>query len=286
MQKEVISSNAIPGMTQSGGSDSSSFSDNAENEELDEWPAENEEPEKPDKWAADLVNAVSLDTSSRLVTKPRSHSIESDTSSDEGHEGRFWRTSPNSEEEGSWDGSVDQESESNEDEDSVTLSQTNSPSKEIFGLSIMHENRIKKNEKYLNQSPLLNDLGPVSNLQENTEIKALNTRVVPRMPVRVSFANINNMNLDLDSKNGIPRLSENDDDEKDFYVSSFKPLAKMGRSRSYSALSSSLTENQTNEENKSGKNTLFTQDQYREYFLKFVDLAVVREITAAAAARC
>jgi len=271
-QKESIGSNAIPGMTQSAGSDSSSYSDDAENEECEEW-------------AAEIINAVSLDTSSRLVTKPRSHSIESDTSSEEGG---FWHTSPNSQD-GSWDGSADEESESNTDEESLTWSPATSPSKEILGLSFMSENRMNKNAKPLNNSPILpNDIRHASNSQGNAAIKGLQTRLVPRVSVRVSFANINNMNSDLGIENENLRCFENnvdDGDEKDVDISSFKPVTKMGRSRSYSALSSLLSENQTNEEQKAAKNTPFTQDQYREYFIKFVDLVIVREITAAAGAR-
>ena len=50
-----------------------------------------------------------------------------------------------------------------------------------------------------------------------------------------------------------------------------------------------MSENQNSEERKTSRDTSLTQsyteDQYREYYLKFVDLVVVREITAAAGAR-
>ena len=263
-QKDGIGSNAIPGMTQSAGSDSSSYSDYAENEDCEEW-------------AAEIVNAVSLDTSSRLMTKPRSHSIESDTSSEEGG---FWHTSPNSQECSS-DGSVDEESESN-DEESLNWSTATSPPKETLGLSFMSENLTNRN--LIASNPIL--CNAIS--KDNNATEALQTGVAPRMPVRVSFANINNINLDLDTKNENRRcFEENDDDvdEQSFDFSSFKPVAKMGRSRSYSALSSVLNENHANEVQKAGKDPPFTQDQYRDYFLKFVDLVVVREITAAAGIR-
>lgn len=268
-QKEAIGSNAIPGMTQSAGSDSSSYSDYAENEDCEEW-------------AAEIVNAVSLDTSNRLMTKPRSHSIESDTSSEE--EG-FWHTSPNSQE-CSWNGSIDEESESNDDEESLNWSTATMAYKETLGFSFIGENRTNRN--LIASNPILEKIiRPTSNSQENSASNRLQTGVAPRMPVRVSFANINNINLDIDTENENRQCLEDDDDRdgKSFDVSGLKPVAKMGRSRSYSALSSVLNENQANGVQKAGKDQPFTQDQYRDYFLKFVDLVVVREITAAAGVR-
>jgi len=274
--KETNSVHAIPGMTQSASSeDSSSCSDDAEIEDCEEW-------------AAEVINAVSLDTSSRLMTKPRSRSVESDTSSEEGG---FWHTSPNSQE-NSWNGSVDGRSESNgEDEESVIWSPSTSPSNGTLGLSFMGESRMNGNMYSLGAShTICDDTKRTSNLQENCATKVLQTQVVPRMPNRVSFANINNINFDLDVEDQNRRCFQDNDNsdgnEKGFDISGFKPLAKMGRSRSYSALSSStLCENQANDEKKTGKRTFSTLDQYREYYLKFVDLVVVREITAAAGAR-
>mmetsp|Transcript_924 Transcript_924/g.1957 ORF Transcript_924/g.1957 Transcript_924/m.1957 type:complete len:772 (+) Transcript_924:683-2998(+) len=270
-QKEAVGSSAIPGMTQSAGSDSSSYSNYSDNEDCEEW-------------AAEVVNAVSLDTSSRLVTKPRSHSIESDTSSEEGG---FWHTSPNSRECSS-NGSVEEESESY-DEDSFNWSTAASPSKETLGSSFMSENRTIRNS--IASDPILHhDVMNTSNSQENTATKTLQTGVPPRMPIRrVSFANINNINLDLDTQNEKCRFFEEnddaDDDEQSFDVARLKPVAKMGRSRSYSAFSSVLNENNANEVRKAGNDPPFMQDQYRDYFLKFVDLVVVREITAAVGVR-
>jgi len=273
--KETSSIHAIPGMTQSAGSDdSSSYTDDAENEDCEEW-------------AAEIINAVSLDTSSRLVTKPRCHSIESDTSSEEGG---FWHTSPNSQE-GSWNASVDEESESNdEDEESITWSPATSPSKDTLDLSFMGDRRMSSNRSPLKPCHILcDDIIRTSNSQENFATKDLQIQAAPRMPIRVSFANINNINFGLEVEDeNRQRFRDNDDGhgkEKGTDVSCFKPLAKIGRSRSYSALSSTLSENQAKDEQTTGKRISFTQDQYRDYYLKFVDLVVVREITAAAGAR-
>jgi hypothetical protein len=270
--KETNSTQPIPGMTQSAGSDSSSYSDDAENEDCEEW-------------AAEIINAVSLDTSSRFMSKPRSHSVESDTSSEEGG---FWHTSPNSQED-SWNGSVDGDSESNgEDEESIAWSPATSPSNDTLGLSFMGESRVKVNTNPLEASRILcGDIRRTSNLQEICATKALQTQVTPRKPTRVSFANTDNINFDLDVEDeNHRRFRDNDDshgNEKGFEIAVPRPVATMGRSRSYSALSSSaLSENQTNHEKTA---VSFTEDQYREYYLKFVDLVIVREITAATGAR-
>lgn len=273
--KETNSSQAIPGMTQSAGSDSSSYSDDAENEDCEEW-------------AAEIINAVSLDTSSRfMTTKPRSHSVESDTdTSSSSEEGGFWHTSPNSQED-SWNGSVDEDSESNgEDEESLTWSPATSPTNDTLGLSFMGERPVHGNTNPLGAGRILyDDIRRTSTLQENSVTKAL--QVTPRKPSRVSFANIDDINFDLNVEDeNRQRFRDNDDsrgNEKGFEIAVSKPVAKMGRSRSYSALSSSaLSENQASHEKTA---VSFTEDQYREYYLKFVDLVVVREITAAAAAR-
>jgi len=272
--KDTNSLHTIPGMTQSAGSeDSSSYSDDAENEDCEEW-------------AAEVINAVSLDTSSRLVTKPRSQSIESDSSSEEGG---FWHTSPDSE-----DDSWNDESESKEDdEESISWSPSSSPSNDTLGMSFMNERRSSGGLKQLESSQILfNQFHRNSNLQENCATKALQNQVGPRMPVRVSFANINNINFDLDVEDENHHSFQDNDDgnssEKDSGTAVSKPLlvARMGRSRSYSVLSSSsLTEEKGNDKKETGKGISFSEDQYREYYLKFVDLVVVREITAAAGAR-
>lgn len=277
----------MPGMTQSAGSeDSSSISDDAENDDAGEW-------------AAELVNAVSLDTSSRLITKPRSHSVESDSSSEEGG---FWHTSPNDQENSS-NGSYGEDSVSNgEDEDSITWSPATSPSRETLGLSFMGESRVSVDSfmgerhvsldvNQLNRShALCDDRRNTPNFQENCASKALQAQVAPRMPVRVSFANIDNIdfdrNVEIENSRYFRDKDNSDSNEKALDVVLSKPLAKMGRSRSYSALSSSsMSENEGNDEKKGVKSTFFPEHQYREYYLKFVDLVVVREITAAAGAR-
>lgn len=270
--KELNSSQAVPGMTQSAGSEeSSSYSDVAEDEK-----------ENPEDWAAELVNAVSLDTSTRFLTKPRSPSIESDSSSEDGG---FWHTSPNSPEH-SWTESGDEESVSNiEDEESVNWSPSTSPTTTKLGLSFLPTSLLESDRMRSDDSR--------SSFKENGTTKALQDLVPPRMPVRVSFANINiDFNPDVQDENDYGSEAESKDKGIgiDIDIPFPKPLSRMGRSRSYSVLSSSsISENQNSDERKTARDTSFTQsyteDQYREYYLKFVDLVVVREITAAAGAR-
>jgi len=274
--KEANGVHAIPGMTQSAGSeDSSSYSDDAENEDCEQW-------------AAEIINAVSLDTSNRLMAKPRSHSIDSDTSSEEGG---FWRTSPNSQEQ-RWNGSVDEESESNdEDDESSNWSQANSPPNDTLGLSFTGHNRMKEDINLPNPSQILYDESRhTSSLKLICTTKALEMQGAPRMPIRVSFANVNDINfapnVNDENRQCVQDNKESDIIDNHFSTACSKPVAKIGRSRSYSALSSStLNENQAFNDKKNKKHISCTEDQYREYYLKFVDLVVVREITAAAAAR-
>ena len=265
--KEAIAASAVPGMTQSAGSDdSSSYSDDAENEDCVEW-------------AAEVVNAVSLDTSTKLLAKPRSQSIESDTSSEDGG---FWQKSPNSQDD-SWNGSVDEES--NADEESILWSPATSPSKDILGVSFMKNNHMRHNP--FDMSYNSDDRARrTSHVQDDLNTEGLQIKLPLRTPSRVSFADIDNIEFDSEVEEKIGQYPQDNDymiEDKHPDMPGMKPLGKIGRSRSYCALSSTVSENQAKDQKKITKRTSFTEDQYREYYLKFVDLVVVREITAAAA---
>ena len=60
-----------------------------------------------------------------------------------------------------------------------------------------------------------------------------------------------------------------------------RPEMTMRRSQSYSALSSTLAEKLAEEEDTSIMHRPVDPEHYREYFLKFIDLVIVRETTAA-----
>ena len=55
----------------------------------------------------------------------------------------------------------------------------------------------------------------------------------------------------------------------------------MKRSQSYSVISSSIANKIEPEEENSKLNRTIDHEQYRDYFLKFIDLVIVRETTAA-----
>jgi len=257
----------IPGMTQSAGSDSSSYSDDVDNEDCEEW-------------AAEVITAVTLDTSTRLLVKSRSPSIESDTSSEDGG---FWHKSPHSQED-SWNGSFDEEM--NSDEESITWSPAASPSNDVLGVSFMNT----MNGSCINNNPLDMSYNPGDHARRNSFLQqqdaitnGLQIKLPPRTTSKVSFVDVNNGKIDIDNecKNHQCAQESNYNDAADRHGP--KPLSKIRRSRSYSALSST-SDTSGKDEKKISKRTSFTEDQYREYFLKFVDLLIVREVTAAAAA--
>jgi len=257
----------IPGMTQSAGSDSSSYSDDVDNEDCEEW-------------AAEVITAVTLDTSTRLLVKSRSPSIESDTSSEDGG---FWHKSPHSQED-SWNGSFDEEM--NSDEESITWSPAASPSNDVLGVSFMNT----MNGSCINNNPLDMSYNPGDHARRNSFLQqqdaitnGLQIKLQPRTTSKVSFVDVNNGKIDIDNecKNHQCAQESNYNDAADRHGP--KPLSKIRRSRSYSALSST-SDTSGKDEKKISKRTSFTEDQYREYFLKFVDLLIVREVTAAAAA--
>mmetsp|Transcript_5716 Transcript_5716/g.16351 ORF Transcript_5716/g.16351 Transcript_5716/m.16351 type:complete len:782 (+) Transcript_5716:858-3203(+) len=263
----------IPAMTRSAGSEESSSC------------SEEPETEDAEEWAAEVVNAVSLGTSTRLMAKSRSESIESDSSSEEGG---FWRTSPNIQ-----DDSWSEELESNADEDSVSWGPEPTPVDDTLGPSFLNESRMNRNMS-ISMNPVDMSYNPcdherrTSVIHQTPSITPLQTHVSARSPARVSFANLNNLQFDVDIEDENYRSFEDTEnvDEQVRETPFVRPLAKLGRSRSYSALSStSIGENQAYDEKKTPNRTRITEDQYREYFLKFVDLVVVREIYAAAAAK-
>eukprot|EP00536_Pseudo-nitzschia_multiseries_P012850 jgi/Psemu1/260953/estExt_Genewise1Plus.C_5120019 len=277
--KDVNIAAPVPAMTQSAGSEESS-SDSDENEN------ENEN-ECAEEWAAELVNAVTLETSTKLMSKQRSESIESDSSSEEGG---FWRTSPHTE-----DDSETEDLDSNEDEDSINWNPDISPSEDTFGPSFLNDSCMNlktstgANPLDMSYNPCGHDRR-ISMMQMSPAPMPLQTQVPARSSsVRVSFATFDNLNFDVDIEDeNNYRFYEDTDiaEERSRTIPVGRPLAKLGRSRSYSALSSSsIGKNQTTDEKKTVNRSGITEDQYREYFLKFVDLVVVREIYAAAAAK-
>lgn len=237
--------NDVPGMASSV-SDSSS--------DVDDMAVDCEED--CEEWAAALIADVSLDKSMSIMqSKMRSPSVESDGGSDtelSSSPKGFWHVRP-----------------------------CTSPSVASDDESIQWSPHIAP--KKMADAPFLPlDIGPrVTFADKLVDVKPYGMR----MPV-VSFADFAAMD-DLHPAS-LPDLDKNDTHEpsrdKPYSSSLERTEAGFGRSRSYTALSSIATED--NRISQTGRKPLLPMrthdyDQFRDYFLKFVDLVIVRETTAA-----
>lgn len=246
---DTCASANVPGMIQSAGSDSSSFSGDGEDEDCEEW-------------AADVITAVSRDTSSKLLVKPRSPSIESDTSS-EGD--GFWQKNPSCQDESCYEDSYTEFDEGSNDEDSFNWSPTSSPSKEVLGLSFLSTTKSPMSNNPLDMSYNPSEEGRGNSFfnQENSSNGyGAQAKFPSKRPSKVSFAEFSGFGI----------VSENEN--KIHHKQKLTSMSKIRRSRSYSAFTTKAV-------SKISRRTSFNDDQYREYFLKFIDLVIVREVTAA-----
>mmetsp|Transcript_29285 Transcript_29285/g.70566 ORF Transcript_29285/g.70566 Transcript_29285/m.70566 type:complete len:802 (+) Transcript_29285:1047-3452(+) len=254
---------AIPGMIHSAGSDSSSESGDAEGEQ----------PDDCEEWAANLIADVSMTTSTRFFnsTKPRSPSIESDGSSESGG---FWQKSPGSVSDSSLDGSID--------EDSVSWS-SNSPGRDVLEDSYLHDSRMSYNPfDTARRGSLIFDTINESKIGHGLVDES--SRPLTRAPSKVTFlepmiekteeTKLKHSNSDVGEKPGLLKLSN---------------PKSLKRSQSYSAMPSTHAEYVcVVEEVRSNKRSSLTEDQelqYRDYYLKFVDLVIARETTTAATSK-
>jgi hypothetical protein len=111
-------------------------------------------------------------------------------------------------------------------------------------------------------------------------------KMPPKTPSKVSFAGLAHLDHDLDDEKETndPRFKHSNSDvgEKPHAFPGI-PKSNMRRSQSYSALSSTIADTvKAEEERKTVKRTSsFTEEEYRTYYLKFVDLVITREVTAA-----
>jgi hypothetical protein len=250
----------MPSMIQSAGSDSSSEADDAAIDDCDEW-------------AAELIKNVSIDTNQKLMkTKSRSHSVESDGSSDSSADG-FWQRSP-----GSVDGS--------DDETSINWSPSSSPSREILEGFFLNDSRMS-----------YNPFEPARRSSLRFSDEAFDNSVVfpskARTPTKVTFAGLGGVdqdfNVGLDHDND-PRFKHSNSDVGDKprpIIGLQKP--NMRRSQSYSALPSNNISNIPLDDQKAtvkrSRSPSFSDEEYKSYYLKFVDLVIVREVTAAVYAK-
>jgi hypothetical protein len=243
----------LPGMIQSSASDSSSDAGEVEREECDEW-------------AAALIADVSLDKSiSLLNTKSRrSPSIESESSSESGLSSSphgFWHIRP-----GSAD-YFDDDDFDDDDDGSVNWSPSTSP-ENIINLSASTFAN-EKRDSWTNDasdrrvSIAMNVLEPPLKLdgcRSNTPVKVSWGADALLIPPQSSHAGF-----------------------KQEPSASFKRLDSGGMTRSKSF--SALTDSSAKDKQPWSRQLSFIQDpeQYRDYFLKFVDLVIVREIASSVA---
>jgi hypothetical protein len=250
----------MPSMIQSAGSDSSSDSGDVEREDCEEW-------------AAELIKNVTMDTSSRLLnTKTRSPSIESDGSNDS--PGGFWQKSP---------GSLDDFSCGSEEDESVNWSPVSSPSREILEGSYLHDSRMSYNpyEPGRRSSLCFNEdltKGPDESMEYSFRLGAT------RRPSKVSFADLDRLDHEETNDTKDPRFKHSNSDVGENPVDMLVvKKSNMRRCQSYSELSSTIADTVKAEEERMAlkRTSSFTEEEYRSYYLKFVDLVIVREVTAA-----
>lgn len=254
--------NALPGMIQSSASDSSSDS------------LEDNEDDCCEEWAANLIADVSLDKSLAMLqttTKGRSGSIESDSSDEfevSSSPQGFWHVRP---------GSFSVEgSDSDDEEGSTTWSPGNSPS-EFLDLSVSSFGG--RRGSYNPSAPgrrasLISPVLPPTMYKSSSKVTFAETiEPPPLFYMRASIADVEH----VDCKRSISCDAVES-------PSLFPPKPESNgikRSLSYSALSERMHEEEK-EASIQKPLTFHENEKYRDYFLKFVDLVIVRETTAAA----
>jgi hypothetical protein len=248
----------MPNMIQSSASDSSS--DSGEGDGVD--------GEECEEWAAALIADVSMEQSfSLLNVKTRSPSIQSDDSSESGLSSSpkgFWTISP-----GNLDDGFD-------DSDSDSVSWGSPPSPDNF-----YDASLSSFTGEIRRSYNPFDNGRRSSIVlADTSVSQFET--FRRSPSKVTFSDCTQP-----PSEGTPdrRLFKHcNSDVGDASETHFlkRPESKLKRSQSYSALSSTAEKVTKQQEAAAQTKRPLAHELYRDYFLKFVDLVIVRETTAAA----
>lgn len=234
----------IPSMIQSAGSDSSSENGDAEIEECEEW-------------AAKLIQDVSLETNQKFInSKPRSNSVESDASSDSSI-GGFWQKSP---------GSLGE----SDDDLSINWSLSSSPPKDFLDNSFLKESRMS-----------FNPFEPARRSSFQTNDVLVN--VPSRPPSKVTFAGVSSFD-DENEDNPKFKHSNSDVGNKPAHAIAMPAKASLRRSQSYSALTTTTVQDSVKGEEDvkdSKKISSFSDEEYKMYYHKFVNLVIVREVSSA-----
>jgi hypothetical protein len=254
--KACTSDSNIPGMIHSAGSDSSSDNGEVDIEECEEW-------------AARVIKGVSLETKQMFIdSKPRSHSVGSDGSSDSSANG-FWEKSPAS------------VGESDDDSSSINWSLSSSP---ILDGSLFHESRMSYNpfEPARRSSfRLSDDLVPMD-IGDSTEVSC---KIPSRPPSKVTFVGLSTIAHEDDDDDEVdPRFKHsNSDVAKKLNQMAGAPRATIRRSQSYSALTTTIQDIVRAEEERNIVNKIpsYTDEEYKTYYHKFVNLVIVREVSSA-----
>jgi len=247
----------VPGGVMSSASDSSS----------DNGDGDVEEQEECQEWATNVIADISLDKSNAAVGKKgRSSSIGSAGSDDSSDGVGFWYINPNS--------SPDLLVES--DEESISWSPANSPPNRSF--------------MELSAAGLRSSLNSLSGMSRRASVVLLHDEnhgsaaTLFRSSSKVTFANdplMAKVREDVDLPDH-PQFKHSKSD-----VGHLEPPAllrtasMMRRSQSYSALTSTSTLVENHVEEDARLHRTVNPEKYREYFLKFIDLVIVRETTSA-----
>lgn len=235
-----------PGMVQSSASDSSS--------ETGDGPVEKEE-EECDEWAAALLNNISLDRSMSIIEKERSPSIgsEDDSSSDADLSSSpkgFWFIRPGS-----------PSAREDDDEDAWNESPEPSPIKPVTFAATRPS---QVNFLAFPETPLSTGLGEKQHFRTPT----------------VTFADEPWREEELE----LPRSEHGYEQHVAFPdIPKLPSGGGMTRSQSYSALNTTAREGRKDEEQGHQAPNPGTKEyeQFRDYFLKFIELVIVRETKAA-----
>ena len=270
-----------PGMVQSSASDSSSDTGDLDREDCEEW-------------AASLIMDVSLDKSFSLMPpapKKRSSSIESEGST-ESEEG-FWYVRPGS----------DQGDSSDEDDESISWDDSPSTPKNVLNMSASSfaDQSRKAFNPFDGSRPFSYSVAELPdedvvdprvsyNPFQASRRSSLILAEMPgdesssmykqfRSPGKVSFAVPSHDDEDLPRDARFKHSNSDVGEPKKLFMK--RPESGMKRSQSYSAFSSTNSEKVAVEDDNPITRPV-DHEQYRDYFLKFVDLVIVRETTAAA----
>lgn len=250
---------SIPDRVMSSASDSSS--DNADGGDT--------ERDECQEWATNLIADISLDKSMAALTKKgRSHSIESESSTESDGEG-FWYTNPNTSPALSTDS----------DDESISWTPKNSPPIVSF--------------MELSASSLRNSFNPISGLSRRASI-VLNEddvsnafaqfRSPSKVVSKVTFPDEPVLEDSPEKRDLEPQFKHSNSDVGHLHAPPLPPKeSTMRRSQSYSALTSTMVKEQDVENTEALRSV--DPKKHREYFLKFIDLVIVCETTAASQAK-